>query len=95
MAPSGARREHFWGISCEKSRFYAKKIIFFPIYGGGARRVRLPLDPPLVTEPYWLVSVLSSDPDTILKSYTITDDSGLLWLKLTSWFHGKGFINIK
>ena len=24
-------RENFWGISCEKSRFYAKKII----YGGG------------------------------------------------------------
>ena len=22
------------GISCEKSRFYAKKIIFFPILGG-------------------------------------------------------------
>jgi hypothetical protein len=25
IAPSGGRREHFWGISCEKSRFYAKK----------------------------------------------------------------------
>jgi hypothetical protein len=23
------RREHFWGISCEKSRFYAKKSFFF------------------------------------------------------------------
>jgi hypothetical protein len=23
------RREHFWGISCEKSRFYAKKSYFF------------------------------------------------------------------
>ena len=30
----GGRREHFWGISCEKLRFYAKKIIFFPILGG-------------------------------------------------------------
>ena len=30
----GGRREHFWGISCEKSRFYAKKIIFFQILGG-------------------------------------------------------------
>jgi len=29
IAPSGERREHFWGISCEKSRFYAKKTIFF------------------------------------------------------------------
>jgi hypothetical protein len=30
----GRRREKFWGISYEKSRFYAKKIIFFPILGG-------------------------------------------------------------
>jgi hypothetical protein len=36
----GGRRENFWGISCEKSRFYPQKIIFFPILGGGARRVR-------------------------------------------------------
>ena len=34
IAPSGGRRENFWGNSCEKSRFYAKKIIFFPILGG-------------------------------------------------------------
>ena len=34
-APSGGRRELLLGISCEKSRFYAKKIIFFPILGGG------------------------------------------------------------
>jgi len=29
IVPSGARRENFWGISCEKSRFYAKKSYFF------------------------------------------------------------------
>ena len=28
IAPSGGRRENFGGISCEKSRFYAKKSIF-------------------------------------------------------------------
>ena len=33
IAPSEGRREHFWGISCEKSRFYAKKHIF-PILAG-------------------------------------------------------------
>jgi hypothetical protein len=27
----GERREYFWGISCEKSRFYAKKTYFFHI----------------------------------------------------------------
>ena len=50
IAPSRERRENCWGISCEKSRFYAKKIIFFPILGGEAWRVRHPppLDPPLV-----------------------------------------------
>ena len=36
IAPSGGRREHFGCISCEKSRFYAKKPIFFPILGGRA-----------------------------------------------------------
>jgi hypothetical protein len=30
----GGRHEHFWGVSCEKSRFYAKKSYFFPILGG-------------------------------------------------------------
>ena len=34
IAPSRGRRENFGGISCEKSRFYAKKIIFFPILAG-------------------------------------------------------------
>ena len=34
----------FFGISCEKSRFYDKKIIFFPILGGACP----PLDPPLL-----------------------------------------------
>jgi hypothetical protein len=29
IGPSGGRREICWGISCEKSRFYAKKSYFF------------------------------------------------------------------
>jgi hypothetical protein len=29
IAPSGGRRENFWGILCEKSRFYAKKSYCF------------------------------------------------------------------
>ena len=29
IAPNGGRRENVWGISCEKSRFYAKKSYFF------------------------------------------------------------------
>jgi hypothetical protein len=31
IAPSGGRRENFWGISCEKSRFYAKNSYFFQL----------------------------------------------------------------
>ena len=31
IAPSGGRRENIWGISCEKSRFYAKKSNFFQL----------------------------------------------------------------
>jgi hypothetical protein len=27
----GGRRENVWGISCEKSRFYAKKLYFFQL----------------------------------------------------------------
>jgi hypothetical protein len=45
IAPSGGRCENFGGFWCEKLRFYAQKIIFFPILGGGGAR---PLDPPLV-----------------------------------------------
>ena len=41
-ALSGGRRENFWGISCEKSRFYAKKNHIFSNFRGGARRVRTP-----------------------------------------------------
>jgi hypothetical protein len=32
IAPSGGRRENFGGISCEKSRFYAKKSYFFRLH---------------------------------------------------------------
>jgi hypothetical protein len=31
IAPSGGRREICLGISCEKSRFYAKKSYFFQL----------------------------------------------------------------
>ena len=31
IVQSGGRREHFWCISCEKSRFYAKKSYFFQL----------------------------------------------------------------
>jgi hypothetical protein len=31
IAPSGGRRENFWDISCEKSRFYAKKLYLLPL----------------------------------------------------------------
>ena len=36
IAPSGGRREKFWGISCEKNTILRQKIIFFSIAEGGA-----------------------------------------------------------
>jgi hypothetical protein len=33
IAPSRGRLENFWGISCENSRFYAKKSYFFNYRG--------------------------------------------------------------
>ena len=42
----GGRREHFWGISCEKSRFYAQKSYFFHFRGAAPGTH---LDPPLGT----------------------------------------------
>ena len=36
IAPSGGGRENCWGISCEKSRLYAKKSYFFQFQGGRA-----------------------------------------------------------
>ena len=42
IAPSGAMRENFGGISCEKSRFYAKKSYFFSILRGGTPDVPPP-----------------------------------------------------
>ena len=35
IGPSGGRREHFWGISCEKITILRQQIIFFPILGAG------------------------------------------------------------
>jgi hypothetical protein len=55
IAPSGGRRENFWGISCEKSRFY-----HFP----GAPP---PLDPPL--DFIWLVLGLQNCSRKIMQFY--------------------------
>ena len=42
----GGRFKNFWGILCEKSPFYAKKIISFPILRGSA-----PCSPPPGSAP--------------------------------------------
>ena len=38
IAPGRGRRENCWGISCEKSRFYAKKSYFSNFRGGGGAK---------------------------------------------------------
>jgi hypothetical protein len=52
IAPSWGRRENCWGISCEKSRFYAKKSYFFQFWGGGRR-----VSPPPLIRPWHLNSL--------------------------------------
>ena len=39
IASSGGRHEHFWGISCEKSRIYAKKSYFFQLRREGGAKI--------------------------------------------------------
>ena len=59
FVPNGGRRENFGGISCEKSRFYAKKIIFFQILGGGARAGCTPLEsaPVWYLQPFLIITL--------------------------------------
>jgi hypothetical protein len=69
IAPSEGRRENCWGISCEKSRFYAKKSYFFPILGGTRAGCAPPLDPPLTwsRKRYAANKQLSSMNHTIIR----------------------------
>ena len=60
-APSRGRRENFLGISCEKSRFYAKKSYFSNFRGGGAKFLgyfmwKITIYPPLLLVVYIYVS---------------------------------------
>ena len=61
IAPSGGRREICWGISCEKSRFYAK-IFYFSQFKGGRAPGAPPLDPPLVWGRYCACQILIANP---------------------------------
>ena len=56
IAPSGRRRENFWGISCEKSRFYVKKSYFFQFQGG--RAPGAPPPPPGSAPAYSITTIL-------------------------------------
>ena len=56
----GALINNCCGISCEKSRFYAKKSYFFPILGGGGRASVPPgsaPDPPLTSMAKFYLTV--------------------------------------
>ena len=46
IARSRGRRENCWGISCEKSRFYAKKNHIFTNFRGGRASGAPPPPPP-------------------------------------------------
>jgi hypothetical protein len=84
----GGRRENLWGISCEKSRFYAKESYFYPILGGGS-------PPPSGSAPVlvyllfsYLLSTMVSDHSKFTPS-SGADPGGAPPLKLEKiWFFG-------
>ena len=51
IAPNGRKRENFWGISYEKSRFYTKNHIFSNRGRAPSARPPTPMDSPL----HWLI----------------------------------------
>jgi hypothetical protein len=79
IVTSGGRLENIWGISCEKSRFYAKKSFFSPILGGGGHMLGVP--PPGSAPGYWvkrffLMHIHFFFLIKILKFYSISDIFG-------------------
>jgi hypothetical protein len=58
----GGVREIFWGISCEKSRFYAQKNHIFTNFRGGARRVRPPESAPGHVAPLVHIILILNQP---------------------------------
>ena len=66
---SQGRREHFWGISCEKSRFYAKKLYFFQFLGGRAPGATPESAP--VRRHLFKLSKIVSDVLILLNRYTL------------------------
>jgi hypothetical protein len=70
IAQSRGRRENFWGISCEKSRFYAKKIIFLPILEGACAGCAPPESAPvdMIQNSGYQISYISVRESYFLKS---------------------------
>ena len=56
IASSGGRREKFWGISCEKSRFYANFFIFSNFRGARAGCAPLWIRPWKGVHDVWLLT---------------------------------------
>jgi hypothetical protein len=68
------------GISCEKSRFYPKKIIFFPILGGARSGCApTPLDLPLVD--IGVVSVMQHSLIMLItaSAFTLAEFGACVW----------------
>ena len=78
----------FWGISCEKSRFYAKKEYFFPILGGA----RPPPPPPPESAP----ALVSSTNKTVTscQMYTLVSSMGTLSDVYSSFLHGHKHLTV-
>ena len=73
---------NFLGISCEKSRFYAKKILLFPILGGGAPGAPPPLDPPLAARTQTSLYAYRCGRDRMVVEMTINIQSVFITTKV-------------
>ena len=84
--PSGGRRENFWGISCEKSRFNAKKSYIFQFYGGGGRTGCAP--PPWIRPCHQTLPKASPNSETPTSKRQRKACKACSWV-LLSWYQKK------
>ena len=69
----GGRRENFWGISCEKSRFYAKKSYFFQFQAGCPPPWIRPCNIPVTTSTKMNIASVTKSLTSVLAAVLISE----------------------
>ena len=94
----GGRRENIWGISCEKSRFYAKKSYFSPILGGGGARAGC-AHPPGSAPEFYLLNIMILKKNIFVWYFIKIKPANLYYQSwqpswLVDWLNGHNFRKI-